>query len=247
MWTLALLPACSSDAPRLAEVELLSPVVTEGQDVELLVEVADPDGADDLVAGWVEIDGAEVARLSDAGVAGTFEARIGPELWEPHVDDFVGEGALELRVVVTDTEGSRATARRRVTVACLSAWCGGGCVDLLADTAHCGACGAACDADQTCAVGGCAGEPGWTECTERDHDEVDCGATCAESGLVCGADCGVDVGLGGYWTIYADSEDGCATVQVGTHLADDSPSGCAFTLVGWDDPLWARCCCALPR
>lgn len=68
--------------------------------------------------------------------------------------------------------------------------CGGRCVSLLSDAAHCGACGTACGALSVCSAGACTCAPGATACgaacADLSSDPAHCGA--------CGAACaGTDV------------------------------------------------------
>ncbi|MBI4705497.1 MAG: hypothetical protein HY744_30760 [Deltaproteobacteria bacterium] len=63
--------------------------------------------------------------------------------------------------------------------------CGSDCVDLAADSQHCGACGAACGANRQCVAGACACAPPLAECdgqcVELQQDMKHCGA--------CGKQC----------------------------------------------------------
>ena len=63
--------------------------------------------------------------------------------------------------------------------------CDGRCVSLLSDEAHCGACGTACGALETCSGGTCACADAVAECggacTDLARDAENCGAC----GLAC--------------------------------------------------------------
>ena len=91
--------------------------------------------------------------------------------------------------------------------------CGTACVDLQADSRHCGACGATCGTNEACVEGGCACRQGASACpgagcVDLRTDPGHCGAcgrpcptgyACASSGCViscqsygltqCGASC----------------------------------------------------------
>ncbi|HVE87639.1 MAG TPA: MXAN_6577-like cysteine-rich protein, partial [Myxococcales bacterium] len=91
--------------------------------------------------------------------------------------------------------------------------CGTACVDLEADSTHCGACGTACGANEACVQGGCACRQGTTACpgagcVDLEADPGHCGScldgcaqgfACANGGCViscqsfgltqCGASC----------------------------------------------------------
>jgi Stigma-specific protein, Stig1 len=87
--------------------------------------------------------------------------------------------------------------------------CGGGCVDTMTDTEHCGACGNRCLAGQRCAIGACAASRcplGQRDCAPRAampmcvdvrSDPMHCGAcgTACAAGEVCTAGrCGCGAG-----------------------------------------------------
>ncbi len=82
--------------------------------------------------------------------------------------------------------------------------CDGTCVDLSTAAAHCGACGAACAAEERCEEGSCACAPEYQrcagECVAVDSDPAhcgDCGSECEVNDVcsrgVCQGEC--DVGL----------------------------------------------------
>lgn len=72
--------------------------------------------------------------------------------------------------------------------------CGSRCVDLAADSQHCGACGAACGANEACVQGGCACREGTTSCpgagcVDPQSDARHCGgcAGACQVGYACAA------------------------------------------------------------
>lgn len=73
--------------------------------------------------------------------------------------------------------------------------CDGSCIDMSADQANCGACGFACQADETCSESSCIGADGSVSCAP---DLVACDGKCrntAADDLHCGA-CGKACGEG---------------------------------------------------
>lgn len=70
--------------------------------------------------------------------------------------------------------------------------CGGACVDLASDAAHCGACGNACEAGFACTAGDCVCPPGSPVCAgignPNDCGGVECGPTewCIGGRCECG-------------------------------------------------------------
>lgn len=89
--------------------------------------------------------------------------------------------------------------------------CAGTCVNVQTDSAHCGACGKACGAGETCVAGACA--------------NADAGTTCSPGRKLCGSAC-VDV--------ESDRENcgECAKICPGTDICkagkcEPAPSGCA--------------------
>lgn len=243
---ISFLVACARNHPPEIRAMDAPQVLQEGQPVEVLVEVADEDGADDLVAGWVEVEGAEVARLQEYGVAGTFVAVVGWEDVAPRLPEGPRDPGFDLEVVVTDTAGERASRTRRLRVDCLGAdpgWCASRCVDLASDADHCGACGDACAADRVCAVAECVGEPEWTRCQENDGERIDCEAICAARDKRCVPDCVASDELRDAYLVYADAEQACEDIDPGTRIVSGDGEGCAVLRESALDPIWARCCC----
>lgn len=83
------------------------------------------------------------------------------------------------------------------SIACTE--CEGACVDTRTDSDHCGACGVACDAGQTCDDGECRCVHGTTECdgacVETSADPAncgDCGVACGDEEVCSAGECAVE-------------------------------------------------------
>ena len=118
--------------------------------------------------------------------------------------------------------------------------CDGACVDVTADAAHCGACGAACAVGQVCSGGRCqttcaAGQTLCEQsCVDLTSNVLHCGA-CGAACLVgqrCSAGACVGAATGG------DLTTGVTSVSTGTGTGNDAAEGADDSA---DDPA---CACA---
>ncbi len=100
-----------------------------------------------------------------------------------------GRGALLLAAVslACSAADGAAPLGAAPTSACAVglAACMGGCVDLAHDVRHCGACGGACLAGQSCVNGACACPAGTSACATGCADLRADGANCGRCGVAC--------------------------------------------------------------
>jgi hypothetical protein len=237
-----LLSACGNHPPEIRRMRVEPDPAFLGDDLEVLIEVADREGPLDLVAAWVAIDGEEVARFAEAGVPGTFVAQVDGGDVVSHVDPFDDYGLVDVHAVVTDLRAERGGRTETVRLVCAAGegYCDGACRTF--DTPdHCGDCDTSCGPHSVCDGRRCAVDPvldgpHWTGCEEAPDVTVDCAEVCAASGEFCGIGCDE---LDSFAT-FGDTKSQCRGESFPMYLHTFTGTCVAGPL---QDGAWLRCCC----
>jgi len=147
--------------------------------------------------GDIDEDAAVEPKPLDAGGAADDAGSFFPFLDRPAGPDVRYGSAIDAVAVTVDAAPARDVPVVDTPVSCAAPRlaCGGGCVDVSINPAHCGGCGRACATGETCVAGACQSPCAAPRamcsgaCVDRSTDAANCGACgrlCA-SGQTCTA------------------------------------------------------------
>jgi hypothetical protein len=222
--------------PRIAELTVDRPSLSEGEVVTFTAVVTDPDGAEDIAGGTLALRQPATNLGAFVLVSGsTYTASLAwDQLHAAAAIEFTDNDVRAIRVEFVDQAGHEGWQEFPLPLACPArAACAGVCTDLTSDPDHCGSCDMQCAPEQG-DFGGCAESacrPGLSACFQPG-DVASCDAVCASEGSTC-----VEGGCDGATVIYFSGPTECA--QVVQTMPDTT--ACDAELLPTSE---ARCCCA---
>lgn len=188
-------PPADPGAPQIISFSTNVTEITQGESVIFTAIVTDPDGIDDVIGGTLEnSEGSVFGSFTTTAQEGAYSLTLSWAAVDQVSAIEFEYGATASRLFTArffDQSAGENTAQVEIEFTCAGvAACDGQCIDTMASSNNCGACGTICEGQECCDG----------VCTSTDEDPQNCGS--------CGNDCGEDNCESGY--CYEDYDTGYA-------------------------------------